>query len=99
MSNHAARVDPFNEGLGLGVMGRMRDELIKAGHKTSAINVGGKPLPLEGKPGFSEGPIAVSDEGISEFPNEFVFDPSSSFTSRVEFLNNLWILSMPSYSF
>ena len=83
-----AKVDAFNEYGDAGVLGRLRDTLIKAGHKTSAITVSGTPFVLEGEPGLSTGPVAVGLEGLPQFPMWISLQEDPNFLSNVGFLNN-----------
>ncbi|KAL7542977.1 hypothetical protein ACHAXR_013016 [Thalassiosira sp. AJA248-18] len=85
MQKYVAKVDPFAKYGDTGVMGRMRDTLVKVGHKTSAIHVTGSGLVLSGVGGLTAGPVAVGVNGVQEFP---LYVDDTSFTSQIMSLNN-----------
>ncbi len=68
------------------VLGRIRDTVL-AGRKTSAIHIAKGHTVLEGVTGISGGPVAVSVEGISEFPSN-VLSTADVFVPQISSLNN-----------
>jgi hypothetical protein len=67
MEAEVKKVDPYNEILGTGVLGRANDILEQNGHNVNAFNIDESAIVLDGEPGKSSAPIVISSKGINAF--------------------------------
>ncbi|MGK3737468.1 MAG: hypothetical protein ACI8RD_002164 [Bacillariaceae sp.] len=67
MEEEAKKVDPYNEIVGTGVLGRANDILTQNGHNVNAFNIDESAVVLDGEPGKSSAPIVISSNGINAF--------------------------------
>jgi len=67
MSDEVKKVDPYNDVMGTGVLGRANDILAGKGHIVNAMNINEASIVSSGTPGKSPSPLVVSSAGIRTF--------------------------------
>ena len=67
MQEESKKIDPFNEVIGTGVLGRANDVLFENGHVVNALNIDVSSVASDGMPGQGLSPMVVTSNGISSF--------------------------------
>jgi len=67
MEEETKKVDPWNDMVGTGVLGRANDVLSKTGHVVGAMNIDQSAIVLNGVAGIAPAPRVVSSQGIDSF--------------------------------
>ena len=66
MRDESRRIDPYDVSEGTGVLGRMSDVMTSQGYNVGSFSVDGISVSLVGKPGMSDAPVAVNQNGVGK---------------------------------
>ncbi len=66
MHKEAMTIDPYENNIGTGVLGRIKDILHQKGSNVGSFSVDGLTVALVGKPGVSGSPVVIGSRGLQE---------------------------------